>query len=223
MYCHRCGNNLPPESQFCNRCGSRVATESRGRRGGAIPRPARRRLAIEDEYAEESYYEEEDDASYDLAEEPEPEPDEPEEEETIFIISPAFYGILAQYFFALLLAVGVTAGMAYLKIPLWIALAISAVFFIRPIYHHIKHNHTIYKLTTVKVEIESGLFSKTSRNVPLRHIQDVTVSQTFGERMIGVGDVVIDSAAVGGKILMPNIKDPRKYSEMILNQLQYWN
>ncbi len=227
MYCHRCGNNLPPQSQFCNRCGSKVLASSAARGGRSIPRPARRRLAVDDEYAGEPYYDDEYDNEYDapadLMEEPEAELEEPEEEETIFTISPAFYGIVAQYVVAMLLSVGVTAGIAYLKFPLWIALAVSAVFFIRPIYHHVKHHQTVYKLTTVKVEIKSGLFSKTSRNIPLRHIQDVTVSQTFSERMIGVGDVVIDSAAVGGKILMPNIKDPRKYSELILNQLQYWN
>ena len=49
------------------------------------------------------------------------------------------------------------------------------------------------------------------------------VSETLRGRLIGIGDVVIDSAAVGGKIFMSNIKDPRKYAEMILTQLQYKN
>lgn len=224
MFCNRCGNNLPPESQFCNRCGNRVQAESRSRRPNSIPpprvRPARRRLVVDDEYEEESYFENEYDQPVELEEVEEP---ETEEEETIFQIYPAFYGIASQYSVAILFSIAVTAAIAYFNLPLWIALAFAGLCFIRPFYNHIQHNHTVYKLTTVKVEIKSGLFSKTSRNIPLRHIQDVTVSESFRERLIGIGDVVIDSAAVGGKIVMPNIKDPRKYAEMILNQLQYWN
>lgn len=228
MYCNRCGNDLPPESQFCNRCGNRVQAESSSRRARYIPpprvRPARRRLVVEDDYVEgpyeAPYLEDEYEKPAEFADEPEL---EPEEEETIFTIYPAFYGVASQYTVAILLSIAVTAGIAYFNLPLWIALAFAALCFIRPFYNHIKHNHTVYKLTTVKVEIKSGLLSKTSRNLPLRHIQDVTVSESFRERLIGIGDVVIDSAAVGGKILMPNIKDPRKYAEMILNQLQYWN
>jgi membrane protein YdbS with pleckstrin-like domain len=224
MYCNRCGNNLPPESQFCNRCGNRVQAEGRSHRPNSIPpprvRPARRRLVVEDQYTEAPYFEDEYEQPADFAEEPGL---ETEGEETIFTIYPAFYGIAAQYVIAILLSIAVTAAIAYFNLPLWIALAFAAICFIRPFYNHIQHNHTVYKLTSVKVEIKSGLFSKTSRNIPLRHIQDVTVSESFRERLIGIGDVVIDSAAVEGKILMPNIKDPRKYAEMILNQLQYWN
>lgn len=226
MYCNRCGKNLTPESQFCNRCGNRVQSESRSRRTSSIPpprvRPARRRLVVEDEYVEEPYFEDEYEESTNFVEEPEPEL-EIGDEEVIFTIYPAFYGVVSQYLIAILLSIAATAAIAYFSLPLWIALAFAALCFIRPFYNHIKHNHTVYKLTTVKVEIKSGLFSKTSRNIPLRHIQDVTVSETLGERLIGIGDVVIDSAAVEGKILMPNIKDPRKYAETILNQLQYWN
>jgi uncharacterized membrane protein YdbT with pleckstrin-like domain len=97
------------------------------------------------------------------------------------------------------------------------------VFFIAPIIRHIRLRSTVFTLTNVKVEIRSGIFSISTRNIPLRHIQDVTVSETLKERLIGIGDVLIDSAAVGGKIAVNNIKNPRKYADLILDQLQYWN
>lgn len=231
MYCNRCGNNLPPESQFCNRCGNRVHTENRPRRDRPIPpaprvRPARRRLVVGNEFEEEPpYYEEEEPINHFVPQENE-EVDVPEssaDEEVIFTIFPAFYEVATQYTIAIMLSVGMTALIAYLQFPLWIALAFATICFIKPIYRHIQNNHTVYKLTTVKIEIRSGLFSTKSRNIPLRHIQDVMVSETFSERLIGIGDVVIDSAAVEGKIVMSNIKDPRKYAEMILNHLQYRN
>lgn len=122
MFCSRCGNKLPPESQFCNRCGNRLQAESRSRRPYSIPppkaRPARRRLIVEDQYTEESYYEEpydedEYDQSADLVENAEL---ETEEEETIFLIYPAFYGIAAQYSIAILFSIAVTAAIAYFNL-----------------------------------------------------------------------------------------------------------
>ncbi|MGE0882381.1 MAG: PH domain-containing protein [Blastocatellales bacterium] len=186
-----------------------------------MARPARRRLTFEDDYIEEPYIGEEDE---DVEEEFDSfEDNEEEEEETIFVIYPAFYEVGILYFIAVVLSLLVTALIAYLQLPLWIAFSFVVLCFIRPLYRHILHNYTVYTLTTVKIEIRSGIFSKTSRNIPLRHVQDVTVSETFKERLIGIGDVVIDSAAVEGKILMSNIKDPRKYADLILNELQYWN
>jgi len=224
MYCNRCGNRLPPDSQFCNRCGNRIEAENHPHRARSIPapmtRPARRRLAIEDQFSEEPYVEE-----YDDGEEYEDFIDENEvvevknDDDAVFTIFPAFYEVGNQYLIAVVLSVMVTALIAYLKLPLWIAFIFSAVSFIKPIYRHILNKHTVYKLTPTKIEIKSGLFSIKSRNIPLRHIQDVSVSETFKERLIGIGDVVIDSAAIEGKILMRNIKNPRKYANMILNQL----
>jgi len=224
MYCNRCGNRVSPDSQFCNRCGNKLGVENRPSRTRSIPtpmtRPARRRLAIEDQFPEESFDEEYDETEdyEDFVEEDEL-PEAKNDEEAIFTIYPAFYEVANQYLIAILLSIVVTALIAYLELRLWIALAFSAVCFIKPIYRHILNRHTVYKLTPTKIEIRSGLFSTKSRNIPLRHIQDVSVSETFGERLIGIGDVVIDSAAIEGKIFMRNIKNPRKYVDMILDQL----
>jgi len=228
MYCNRCGNKVSPDSQFCNRCGNRIETGNRSQRGRSIPspttRPARRRMAVEDDFDEEPYFDEEyDDENPDNLTDDDAEVVQDNDETVIFTIYPAFYEVGGQYFLAVVLSVVIMALFGVLKLPLWIGIAFAGACFIRPIYHHIQHNHTIYKLTTVKIEIRSGLFSKTSRNIPLRHIQDVLVSETFQGRLIGVGDVMIDTAADESKIPMRNIKSPRKYADLILHQLQYWN
>lgn len=231
MYCNRCGNRVSPESQFCNRCGNKVQTENRPHRARSIStpmvRPARRRLAVEDQFPEEAFIED-----YDGIDEADGSVGDDFEddnymevgtgEEVIFSITPTFYEVGKHYALAIVLSVIVMALLGFLQLPLWIGIAFAAVCFIKPIFQHIQHNHTIYKLTTVKIEIRSGLFSKTSRNIPLRHVQDVLVSETIKERLIGVGDVMIDSAAHEGKILMRNIKNPRKYADLILNQLPHW-
>jgi membrane protein YdbS with pleckstrin-like domain len=159
-----------------------------------------------DRYEEEEYYEDDDD-----------------QEQIIFRISPAFYEVSFTYMWAIALALLATAAVAYARGPLWIAAAFAAVFFVAPVVRHIRLKSTVFTLTTVKIEIRTGIFSTATRNIPLRHVQDVTVSETLKERLIGIGDVLIDSAAVEGKIAMNNIKNPRKYADLILEQLQYWN
>ena len=223
MYCNRCGNQLPAESQFCNRCGNRVQAENSPRRGRGVPpaprvHPARRRLAVGNDFEEVPAYEYEEDEAYsDVEDDEEVEEHETAKEgEIIFTIFPAFYGVATQYVTVILLSIATTALFAYFKFPLWIALAFAAICFIKPISSHIHNRHIIYRLTTTKIEIRSGLLSVKSLKIPLRSIQGVMVSQTLKERLIGIGDVEIDSAAVEGKIVMTDIKDPGKYAEMIL-------
>src|SRR5262249_26417379 len=143
--------------------------------------------------------------------------------QVIFSISPAFYDVLPSYLLAAVLSLIITVAVAYARGSLVFALIGVAIFFIRPIIRHARLKHTLYTLTTAKIEIRSGILSKSANSIPLRNIQDVTVSETLRERLIGIGDVLIDSAALDSKMVMKNIKQPRKYADMIMEQLQYWH
>lgn len=227
MYCNQCGNELPDNSLFCNRCGARQpqsgASLTQPNQPSFTPRPARRgpiipptptpyyRANEADEYEGEEYEEEEAIPA-----------EEEENDDVIFRIIPAFYNVGAAYVITIIVAILIVAGAAYVQLPLKVALIIAAACFIYPINQHVQLRRVVYTLTPVKIEIESGIFSQNIRNIPLRQVQDVTVNQTFRERLIGVGDVVIDSAAIEGKIVMSDINDPRKYADLILDQLENW-
>jgi membrane protein YdbS with pleckstrin-like domain len=229
MFCLHCGNSLTTESLFCNRCGSkapnqRVAGPRGSARPAAPPRPARRAPVIPygpDQESSEEYEEYKDDH-------PERRDDDyrgniADQDQVIFSITPAFFEVLPSYLAAIALSLIVTAGVAYARGSLGIALIAAAVIFIRPIIRHMRLKRTVYTLTGAKLEIRTGIFSKDTKNIPLRHIDNVEVSETLKERLIGVGDVLIDSAALDTKMVMNNIKNPRKYADMIMEQLQYLN
>ena len=185
MFCNHCGNNLPAGSQFCNRCGNKLpggGGSHRLKRNIPPPmaRPARRQVRFEEEEFEDvELYDEE--QEYEELEEVELEEDD-DHEKVIFSISPAFYVVGIRYFVAISLSVAATALIAlftqtlYSQSSFLIAMGAATILMLNPIYHHIQHNRTVYTLTTVKLEIRSGIFSKISRNIPLRHIQDVTVN-----------------------------------------------
>jgi membrane protein YdbS with pleckstrin-like domain len=231
MFCQQCGNSLPPESLFCNRCGAKTPNQSGvGQRRFERPSPPRpaRRAPITHAPNEESFEEYEYEDKEDYPERREEEYREgassgKDNEHVIFSISPAFYEVLPSYLLAVVLSLIVTAAVAYLRGPLVIALVGIAIFFIRPIVRHIQLKYKLYTLTATKLEIRSGIFSKVAQSIPLRHIENVEVSETLKERLIGIGDVLIDSAALDSKMVMDNIKNPRKYADLIMNQLHHWN
>jgi membrane protein YdbS with pleckstrin-like domain len=229
MFCQQCGNNLTPESLFCNRCGAKSPNRSGvGRPSSGPPSPPRpaRRAPVTQAPDEESFEEYEYEEGYperrddDYRENPSI---DKKQDQVIFSISPTFYEVLPSYLLAIVLSLIITAAVAYLRGPIVVALAGVAIFLIRPIFRHIRHKHKVFTLTTTKLEIRTGIFSKVAQSIPLRHIDNVEVSETLKERLIGIGDVLIDSAALDSKMVMDNINNPRKYADLIMDQLQNWN
>jgi membrane protein YdbS with pleckstrin-like domain len=212
MFCQRCGKSLSPESLFCNGCGASVRAGNEATEAStALAQPQASPLAnIEVKAMDKTV----------------------QGEQVIFRIRPAFYSVSIAYAMAALaslLAAGVIGRLVATGVinnsgKPWLGMFICAViFFCFPFYRHIRRNRVTYTLTNAKIEIEYGLIAKTIRNIPLRNIQDVTTTATVSERLIGIGDVIIDSAAEAGRIPMRNIRDPRKYADLILNQLHRWN
>lgn len=242
MNCNRCGNQLSESSQFCNRCGARTETSGEVSQSYQSPppppRPARRHPVMEKPPAPRRV------VVPNRYEEPEPQYEVEEEiappsktsrridpnvltkngEAVIFEINPALYPVTISYivsFIITLIFSGLIGYLGYfgLSYALWGIGIFAAVVFTPSLIKHIKFRSIVFTLTDTKLEIETGIIAKTSRNIPLRHIQDVFVSETFGEKLIGIGDILIDTAAEVGKIRLDNISNPRHYADLILEQL----
>jgi membrane protein YdbS with pleckstrin-like domain len=224
MFCQHCGNSLTPESLFCNRCGSKApnpkgaGTWRAGRQAPAPPRPARRAPVIPSTPDQESFDEHEED--YPERRDKGYREDFADQDQVIFSITPTFYEVLPSYLLAVVLSLIVTMGVAYARGSLGIALIAAAILLIRPIFRHMRLRRTVYTLTATKLEIRTGILTKDAKNIPLRHIDNVEVSETLKERLIGIGDVLIDSAALDTKMVLNNVKNPRKYADLIMDQLQ---
>jgi uncharacterized membrane protein YdbT with pleckstrin-like domain len=107
---------------------------------------------------------------------------------------------------------------AYISIPLAMALLLI------PAFYHLRRNMVRYTLTDSKIEIDTGLIARTTRNIPLSKIQDVTVSASIPQRILGFGDVIIDNASeLGGTTILHNISSPRHYADLLLRELRRWH
>jgi uncharacterized membrane protein YdbT with pleckstrin-like domain len=126
------------------------------------------------------------------------------------------------YVLAVLGAVALVILLAMLPfVPWYVALPIALALLLIPAYYHIRRNTVLYTMTDSKIEIDQGLIARTTRNIPLRNIQDVTVSTTIPQRLLGFGNLVIENASeVGGVTILKNIDDPRKHADMLLRELR---
>jgi hypothetical protein len=73
-----------------------------------------------------------------------------------------------------------------------------------------------YTITSERIKITSGLLGKAHENVELIRVQDVDHSQTFGERILKIGDITIHSHDPSHpEIVLRNVQDPSSVYEIL--------
>ena len=192
MLCATCGSTLNPNSRFCDQCGAPAPDAEETR----IARPQSSVPALHDNDDIES---------------------------VIFTVRPTMLFIKIGYAAAIVGAILLTvllAMVSFVEIPWYYSLPVALGLLLVPAYYHLKRNMVRYTLTDSKIEIDYGLIARTTRNIPLAKIQDVTVSASILQRMLGFGDVVVDNASeVGGTTVLHNINNPRHYADLLLREM----
>jgi membrane protein YdbS with pleckstrin-like domain len=145
-------------------------------------------------------------------------------EQTIFTVRPTLIFIKLGYALAVIGGIGLVVLLAMISVPWYISIPLALALLLIPAYYHLRRNMVRYTLTDSKVEIDTGLIARTTRNIPLSKIQDVTVSASIPQRILGFGDVIIDNASeLGGTTILHNISNPRHYADLLLRELRRWH
>ena len=192
MFCTKCGAKNSDEAIYCQKCGSLLEAEEETR----VVKKSVEKV---------------------------PEDDERE----IFSIHPTLMFVKIGYVGAIIgafLLVALFASLGWLfgdLLSAGIVVLLGLSLLLIPAYFHLKHKMVSYKLTDSKIEIKKGLISHTTRNVPLRTIQDVTVSASVAQRLLGFGNLEIENAGeLDSKIVLKNINSPKKYADILLRQMR---
>lgn len=200
MFCIKCGTQNSDEAVYCQKCGNLLEVEEETRVGIS---PKLERIENAGEF---------------------------EDEKQIFSITPTLkfvkigYGLAAVGGLLLVALISVINNNTSLNLSAWISVLLGLSLLLIPAFYHLKQKMVRYTLTDSKVEIDEGFIFQNSRNVPLRSIQDVSVSSTITQRMLGFGNLVIDNASDdGGKIVLKNINTPKKYADVLLKQMRLLN
>ena len=72
-----------------------------------------------------------------------------------------------------------------------------------------------------KLRYETGMLSKATRTIQLSKVQDVTVRQSLGQRIAGVGDLSIETAGESSRLTFPNIDGPQVIADRIIETGRY--
>jgi len=220
--CHVCGTRLTDGARFCASCGApagseetRYAPDFAGEET-RVAAPARPRPAQPMQVRPLPTPPERPDAG----------PPADQEERTIFTVGPTLLFVKVGYLLAALGAVALVALLAWqpwVSVPVFVSIPLALALLLWPAYKHLMRNTVRYTLTDSKIEINEGFISRTTRNVLLRDIQDVSVTTTIPQRLLRFGNVVIDNASEsGGQTVLRNIPDPRRHADQILRELRRW-
>lgn len=201
MHCSNCGSYIAPGVRFCSGCGS-PASDPDATRIARAHRGIPVRLDEEDDIAI----------------------DDDELEEVIFTVRPTLIFIKVGYALAVIGAITLVFLLALIPLPPYISIVLALSLLLIPAYYHLKRNMVRYTLTDSKIEIDTGLIARHTRNIPLVKIQDVTVSASIPQRLLGFGDLLIDNASeLGGTTVLHNINHPRRHADLLLRELRRWH
>lgn len=79
---------------------------------------------------------------------------------------------------------------------------------------------TMFVLTSDRLITRSGIVAKHSREIPLERINDVTFTQTVLERVLGAGDLLVESAGERGQTRISDVRKPEQVQLMIYKQTE---
>ncbi len=223
MYCSNCGKENPDDAVYCQKCGKLLEAEEETRVAGRVGMPDYRPpRALETDRVAATGSASTMDRRVNSRGSITPADQEGELSSNIFSISPTLLFVKVGYGLAVIAAVILVGLMSIFVagIPTWAAVLAGLLLLLVPAYYHFRQKLVKYTLTDSKIEIDSGLISRTTRNIPLGRIQDVTVTTTISQRLLGFGNVVIDNASEdGGKLVLRNINSPRKYADLLLREM----
>jgi membrane protein YdbS with pleckstrin-like domain len=121
---------------------------------------------------------------------------------------------------AVVIAGGVAVAVA--SVPSWVdwveiaALALAAAWMIG---RYARWASTSLVVTTSRLIRRTGVLARNCREIPLAALNDISYHQSLLERVIGAGDVLLESAGREGQEVFPDLPHPARIQQGIATQV----
>lgn len=102
------------------------------------------------------------------------------------------------------------------RAPAWV-LVLPALLFLWPAARHLRYRFTVMTIGAGKLRYETGIFTRSKRVIQLAKIQDVRVVQRLSQRLLGTGDISIETAGETSLLLMQNVDRPDAVTDAVLH------
>jgi len=99
--------------------------------------------------------------------------------------------------------------------PGWVVVVLVVAWFVVVVAAFVRWWTTQHVITNERVIHRAGLISKKGTEIPLEVINDVAFKQSIVERLLGSGDLLIESAGTHGQSAYTDIPHPEQVQKLI--------
>lgn len=101
----------------------------------------------------------------------------------------------------------------------WLALVLIVVSALWLVVRYIRWITTYFVVTSDRVIFRHGVFAKAGIEIPLERINSVHFNQSILERLLGAGDLLIESGAENGQQRFTDVRHPDQVTKTIHRQM----
>lgn len=102
----------------------------------------------------------------------------------------------------------------------YIALVLIVVSAIWLILRYLKWSTTNFVITSDRIIFRSGVIAKSGIEIPLERVNNVLFSQSIFERILGAGDLLIESGGEDGQQRFTDVRHPERVQNLIHAQME---
>jgi uncharacterized membrane protein YdbT with pleckstrin-like domain len=95
---------------------------------------------------------------------------------------------------------------------------VAPVIFLWPGSRWLRRRYTKAVVSGDRLRYESGLTTKSTRNIQLSKLQDVRVDQSLTQRILNIGNVSMETSGETSRLTIPNIDNPQAVADDLLNR-----
>ncbi len=134
------------------------------------------------------------------------------------VIHPSMKSVYAAYALAIVIVLAAAWAIhQYVDDPRDWYYLIPLVVLIPPINMQAKRRMISLRFHDDHLTLETGFLSRTQRTLDTAKIQDVTVQQSFGQRIIGTGELRFEDSGQSGGMTIRNLDSPRELAADIIS------
>lgn len=144
-----------------------------------------------------------------------------EGEEVVVDVRPHWWYLAGPVTVLVLVAAGAIA-VAVASTPNWViwilvaALVVAAVWLVG---RYVRWANTRLIITTSRLIHRTGVLTRRGREIPLSALTDISYEQSLFERIIGAGDILIESAGRDSQEVFPDLPRPTRIQNEIYRQV----
>lgn len=143
-------------------------------------------------------------------------------EDILLDLRPHWWFIAPQVALALLVLIlgTILASWADNTIVTYLAIAAIILALLNFAWRYINWSGINFVITTDRLVFRSGVFNKKGIEIPLERINTVFFNTTLFERVVGSGDLTVESAGEGGQQRFDNVRKPQLIQQEIYRAME---